>query len=126
MQPEKNTLPYNYKRIIANFANVSFRRQISVWSLLIIMLVQTFGLSLLYGLYYTDKPIFIELFCVNQDKPEMHCVGSCMLSKMDKHQDQDNDKSTTPKVIQFQPLLLDRKSTRLNSSHVAISYAVFC
>src|SRR5439155_14501629 len=24
------------------------------------------------------------------------------------------------------PLLLDRKSTRLNSSHVAISYAVFC
>src|SRR5690606_32788487 len=25
-----------------------------------------------------------------------------------------------------QPLLLDRKSTRLNSSHVKISYAVFC
>src|SRR5690625_6540535 len=24
------------------------------------------------------------------------------------------------------PFLLDRKSTRLNSSHVAISYAVFC
>src|SRR5690625_2510601 len=26
----------------------------------------------------------------------------------------------------FQPLFLDRKSTRLNSSHVAISYSVFC
>src|SRR5207253_7945165 len=26
----------------------------------------------------------------------------------------------------FYPDLLDRKSTRLNSSHVAISYAVFC
>src|SRR5207253_11004259 len=26
----------------------------------------------------------------------------------------------------FHGLLLDRKSTRLNSSHVAISYAVFC
>src|SRR5690625_6252370 len=24
------------------------------------------------------------------------------------------------------PIILDRKSTRLNSSHVAISYAVFC
>src|SRR5690625_5679554 len=24
------------------------------------------------------------------------------------------------------PMILDRKSTRLNSSHVAISYAVFC
>lgn len=68
------------------------------------MFVQTFGLSLLYGLYYTDKPVFIELFCVNQDKPEMHCNGSCMLSKMDKHQEQDNDKSTTPKVTQLHPL----------------------
>src|SRR5690625_6271742 len=27
---------------------------------------------------------------------------------------------------QYSPLWLDRKSTRLNSSHVAISYAVFC
>src|SRR5437870_11237194 len=26
----------------------------------------------------------------------------------------------------FQPVRQDRKSTRLNSSHVAISYAVFC
>src|SRR5438874_8724083 len=26
----------------------------------------------------------------------------------------------------FVPLMLDRKSTRLNSSHVEISYAVFC
>src|SRR5699024_11995413 len=27
---------------------------------------------------------------------------------------------------EFDALLLDRKSTRLNSSHVSISYAVFC
>src|SRR6266704_5944720 len=30
------------------------------------------------------------------------------------------------KVLQFAGQLLDRKSTRLNSSHVSISYAVFC
>src|SRR5207253_10489471 len=29
-------------------------------------------------------------------------------------------------VDQQNPMLIDRKSTRLNSSHVAISYAVFC
>src|SRR3989442_3955126 len=29
-------------------------------------------------------------------------------------------------VHQLMPLLADRKSTRLNSSHVRISYAVFC
>src|SRR5439155_11698391 len=29
-------------------------------------------------------------------------------------------------VLRHRPLEVDRKSTRLNSSHVAISYAVFC
>src|SRR3989442_4668338 len=29
-------------------------------------------------------------------------------------------------LVEFHPRLLDRKSTRLNSSHVRISYAVFC
>src|SRR5690606_39771992 len=31
-----------------------------------------------------------------------------------------------PQVMTSNPELLDRKSTRLNSSHVKISYAVFC
>src|SRR5207249_6129555 len=29
-------------------------------------------------------------------------------------------------AMQYQPTVQDRKSTRLNSSHVSISYAVFC
>src|SRR5699024_11365400 len=29
-------------------------------------------------------------------------------------------------VVAFNPMFADRKSTRLNSSHVSISYAVFC
>src|SRR5690625_6529481 len=32
----------------------------------------------------------------------------------------------TPKETYYAMLNIDRKSTRLNSSHVAISYAVFC
>src|SRR5690625_6118988 len=31
-----------------------------------------------------------------------------------------------PMKLPFGRVLIDRKSTRLNSSHVAISYAVFC
>src|SRR5699024_11738187 len=31
-----------------------------------------------------------------------------------------------PKIIPFAFVNIDRKSTRLNSSHVSISYAVFC
>src|SRR5690349_22355101 len=33
---------------------------------------------------------------------------------------------TSPKVRALETAELDRKSTRLNSSHVEISYAVFC
>src|SRR5690625_5953396 len=35
-------------------------------------------------------------------------------------------RSYTPGILTSIILLIDRKSTRLNSSHVAISYAVFC
>src|SRR5256885_11729526 len=31
-----------------------------------------------------------------------------------------------PELVESQEQLLDRKSTRLNSSHLVISYAVFC
>src|SRR5256885_10711522 len=34
--------------------------------------------------------------------------------------------AVTPKPIDVDHALLDRKSTRLNSSHLVISYAVFC
>src|SRR5699024_11456696 len=38
-----------------------------------------------------------------------------------------SDTSNVTKIMQaYQPTWLDRKSTRLNSSHVSISYAVFC
>src|SRR5690625_5394075 len=46
-----------------------------------------------------------------------------------EHQDQINEISWKIRKIIMEaeiPSVVDRKSTRLNSSHVAISYAVFC
>src|SRR5439155_6789167 len=37
-----------------------------------------------------------------------------------------NDEGSSKRVEAGEVILRDRKSTRLNSSHVAISYAVFC
>src|SRR5699024_12292460 len=37
-----------------------------------------------------------------------------------------NNPKTEPAVFDYAQLQIDRKSTRLNSSHVSISYAVFC
>src|SRR5690625_3727443 len=52
-----------------------------------------------------------------------------MLSKWSQFQDEQSLASTTAQHQARQEILQsgdDRKSTRLNSSHVAISYAVFC
>src|SRR5690625_6129745 len=38
----------------------------------------------------------------------------------------DPDQFQEPGIIRMRDRMGDRKSTRLNSSHVAISYAVFC
>src|SRR5207253_4960643 len=42
------------------------------------------------------------------------------------HRDRPAGPSGRTRAVDLQPLALDRKSTRLNSSHVAISYGVFC
>src|SRR5690625_6696174 len=37
-----------------------------------------------------------------------------------------DDEAQLTRIFKNSPMLIDRKSTRLNSSHVAFSYAVFC
>lgn len=32
--------------------------------------------------YMADTKSFVELFCVNKEKPELHCNGKCELSKL--------------------------------------------
>jgi len=38
--------------------------------------------GVMLGFYLADTQSFVELFCVNQDKPEMECNGKCELSKL--------------------------------------------
>src|SRR5699024_4663739 len=65
---------------------------------------------------------------ISKDKTE------CFLFKMDAYNKNNDQRLTSFKINEsgytpHSPLVylgLDRKSTRLNSSHVSISYAVFC
>ncbi|MEX1212633.1 MAG: hypothetical protein WEA36_07295 [Balneolaceae bacterium] len=47
--------------------------------------------------YYTFQESIIELFCINKDKPEMHCDGACYLrSQIKKMQE---DPSSVPDTL---------------------------
>src|SRR5256885_12265546 len=61
-----------------------------------------------------------------EDLSESACMGDPVILRLEE------EETTTPgnilRIGSFAALgfLLDRKSTRLNSSHLVISYAVFC
>lgn len=53
-----------------------------------VMLFNSIKSGFMISFYLVDNSSFTELFCVNQDKPEMECNGKCELSKL-------NEDSTT-------------------------------
>ncbi len=57
-----------------------FKRITSV-ILLLAVLAFNFSKLILWGYYELNKAQITELYCVNKDKPSMHCCGKCMLKK---------------------------------------------
>lgn len=53
--------------------------------------------GVMLGFYLADTKSFVELFCVNQDKPEMECNGKCELSKLA----QQNPSKEKPTYLDF-------------------------
>ncbi|MBX2932567.1 MAG: hypothetical protein KF781_11540 [Chitinophagaceae bacterium] len=78
------------------------KRTIFTWAMITIMFAHSFGVNMFYGLYSFDQTLFIELFCVNKDKPKMHCNGSCMLAKLDKQNSANSNKLVLPDLAQYQ------------------------
>src|SRR5690606_41524117 len=68
---------------------------------------------------HVEHPVrFIQHQELDAVEPHVTAVGEIEQAARCRHQDVDDGA--------LQHFLLDRKSTRLNSSHVKISYAVFC
>src|SRR5690554_7713039 len=74
----------------------------------------------------TEKPYKATLFVASIGFHEVYVNGK----KIDDHvlppAVTDHTKRARYIAYEIAPELIDRKSTRLNSSHVRISYAVFC
>ncbi|MBX2924364.1 MAG: hypothetical protein KF746_19335 [Chitinophagaceae bacterium] len=62
----------------------------------------------LYTVYEYDKTFFIELFCVNKDRPQMECNGQCKLAQMQQEENEKNAdnilKQLQSETVYFSPV----------------------
>lgn len=78
-------------------------RLIFTWFFIALLLFTNLRVNLMYGLYSVDKELFIDLFCVNKDNPEMECDGTCMLDKLASHtHDDHNDMPPVHHIFQVE------------------------
>lgn len=61
--------------------------------------------------FYLDRARLAEKHCINKSRPELHCQGSCFLSKKIREaerQQQEDEKSSTPlsQWVQLSPCTL--------------------
>src|SRR5690625_6551085 len=80
-----------------------------------------FPYTTLFRSYWLDVP-FVHRIHENPDEEKLEHFFEFLAGI--GYQIKGTKESTHP--LELQKALRDRKSTRLNSSHVAISYAVFC
>src|SRR5256885_6844287 len=83
---------------------------------LLFCFVLIIGLSLIFFFFFFNDTATTEIYTLS-----LH--DALPISVVD---DEPIAWAKPPGYIQAQPVLADRKSTRLNSSHLVISYAVFC
>lgn len=64
------------------------------FSLAALMLLQTFSREIIVVDYQVHKARITQLFCVNKDKPSLHCNGKCHLAKQ-LHKASDSESKTS-------------------------------
>ena len=66
------------------------KQTLSILALLTFVYIQTFN-SMVWMNYEINKSQIIEKFCVNKEKPEMHCEGTCHMKKMMLSKDKEKE-----------------------------------
>lgn len=59
----------------------SYKKQGIAISLLVLLLIKACIIPLLYLDFELRKDYIVANFCVNRDKPKLHCNGKCYLAK---------------------------------------------
>src|SRR5438067_13498998 len=89
---------------------------------MVVRFLFTFTTFFLFYFFFFNDPATTEIYTLSlHDALPILSKPPCLLPSQPQQQ-RDNRCRNCPAAAEF----LDRKSTRLNSSHVSISYAVFC
>ncbi|OEI81221.1 hypothetical protein AST99_06065 [Formosa algae] len=70
--------------------------------LVLLILFNSTIVSFTYAYYTLDRTTFIDVFCVNRDKPELLCNGKCQLKKV--LETQDSEQNIPERIINFKDL----------------------
>ncbi len=61
--------------------------KISASFLLLILAFCTFDKAAMYVCFTLNQPVVTKEFCINKDKPQLHCEGKCYLNKQLANED---------------------------------------
>ena len=69
--------------------------------LFITIFLQTFSNYIIQADFYMNRSYITENFCINRDKPMMHCNGKCYLTKKLKQQEKQDQQAPAAKNLKF-------------------------
>src|SRR5690606_26073746 len=64
----------------------------ATYVLMLVMLLSMMNRSMTYVIYEYDTQLFVDLFCINNNQPEMKCNGHCKLAQMKEEQKNEANK----------------------------------
>ena|SRR5690606_12884057 len=73
-------------------------RLVGIISLILVLIIQSISTSLTLFNFEIQREAITALFCINKEKPEMHCEGKCYLEKQIKADEESHSEKPQSRV----------------------------
>lgn len=84
--------------------SLKYLYKIATVFVMVIMLISVMRNTVLYAVYEYNKAFFIDLFCVNKNRPQLQCNGHCKLAQMQR-EETEQKASEMLKQLQFETVV---------------------
>jgi len=82
-------------------------KQLSTIFLILIVLLQTFSRFVVKADFFLNRVYIAKVFCVNKEKPKMHCNGKCYLTRQLKAQEKQDQQAPAAKKSKIEVQLFN-------------------